>query len=121
MAGDPAPYPHTNGRNLLVVYPNARQIGDSTPFDPIGGDRLDENLLEVPHIPMDVTAIRSEVEDGISHHLTWTMVGDVAASTGFPNLDATFSQRPGRRENVGAATVAADADCQDVRVLDQKE
>lgn len=121
MAGDPASYPHSNGCDLFVVHPDTRQAWNSMPFHPKGGYGLDEGLLEIPHVSMNVTSIGSEVQDWVSDDLTRTVVGHIAASPRFPHFDSTFGQRLCRREDVGAATVAAHADGQDVWMLDQKQ
>lgn len=121
MAGDPTPYPHPDGCDLFVVHPNTRQAWNSTTFHPEGSYGLDEGFLEIPHISMHVTTIGSEVQDWVSDDLTRTVVGDIAASPCFPHFDSAFGEGLSRRENVGAATVAAHADRQDVWVLDQEQ
>ena len=49
------------------------------------------------------------------------MVRDVAAPSGFVHLDAARGELIRGREDVGPTAVAADAERQDVRVLDEQQ
>jgi len=70
---------------------------------------------------MDVTTIGFEIEDRISHDLAGTVVRDVAAPSGFVDGDPPRRQLFGAGQNVTASAVAADAEREHVRVLDQEQ
>src|SRR5262249_48291177 len=57
----------------------------------------------------------------IADELTRTVIGDVAAASRLDDLDAARGQRVSRREHVRAAAIAAHAERQDVRVLDEQQ
>jgi hypothetical protein len=68
-----------------------------------------------------VAAIRLQIDDRIADDLSWTVVGDVAAAAGLVHGDAARRERIGRRQDVGAAPVAADAKREHVRMLDEQQ
>jgi hypothetical protein len=48
---------------------------------------VDQHLFEITQVPMHVPPVRFEVEDGIAHELTGTMVRDVPPSSYEVELD----------------------------------
>ena len=65
-------------------------------------------------------AVRREVEDRVAHDLPWPVVGHVAAASRLEHVDFAGRQLIGRRQDVGASTVTADAERQDRRMLDEQ-
>ena len=58
---------------------------------------------------------------GIADDLAGAVIGDVAAAAGFVHLDAARRERLRRRQDVRAAAVAADAEREDGRMLDEQQ
>src|SRR5262249_33607040 len=87
VARDPPRYPDADGRQLLASDPDAGQ-----PPDPAGPDakirgRADEHLLEIANVTVDVAAVGLQIDDRIADDLAGTVVGDIAAPTGFVHMD----------------------------------
>jgi hypothetical protein len=70
---------------------------------------------------MHIASIGLEIDDRISDQLAGTMVRDVAAAAGLVNLDAARGKEIGRRQDVRPAAVAADAEREDVRMLEENQ
>jgi len=113
--------PDADGANLLGDDPSAGQ-----PFDPPGletvlGRHPDHDLFEIPHVPMNVTAIGPQIDDRVPHDLTGAVVGHVAAPSGFVGLDAQFGQALRRGEDVRPALAGFHPEGQHVRVLEKQQ
>lgn len=59
--------------------PDAGEAGDPLRLDPKGQKGFYQNLLQFPHVKMEVAAVEAEIQDRIPHELTWTMIGDTPA------------------------------------------
>ena len=70
---------------------------------------------------MHVAAIGIEVDDRIADELTGTVIGDVAAASGFVHLDAARGERVGGGEDVRASAVAAHAERHHLRMFEQQQ
>jgi hypothetical protein len=70
---------------------------------------------------MHITAIRPEIEDGITDELPGPVVGDVAAASGLMNLNAFSRERGRRRDDVRAAAASFGAEGDDWRMLEQQQ
>ena len=80
-----------------------------------------EHFLEIPHVSVNVTSVRLQIDDGVADDLTWTVVGNVAPASGFVHGDVERRQRFGRRQDMRPAAVTANAERQHVRMLDEQE
>ena len=85
------------------------------------GRRPNQHFFEIAHVAVDVAAIGLEIDDRIADELPGPVVGDVAAAAGLVDLDAARRERIRRREDVRAPAVAAHAERQDVRMLDEQQ
>ena len=74
---------HSNRRDFFITYPNARKPYDAPAFNSVIRDRANQHFFEVAHVAMNVTAIRFEIDDGITDELTGAVIGDVSAAPGF--------------------------------------
>jgi hypothetical protein len=70
---------------------------------------------------MNVAAIRIEINDRIPDDLAWTMVRDVAAASSLVHIDPVRREGFSGGEEMGAASVAANTESDDVRMLDQQQ
>jgi hypothetical protein len=70
---------------------------------------------------MHVTAIGTQIQDGVADDLARPVVGDVAAAPCFVNLDTARGEEVAAGEDVGASAIAFDAERQDVRMLDEEQ
>lgn len=70
---------------------------------------------------MDVAPIGTQINDGVAHNLAWAVVGDIAASAGFVQVDAELSEPLGRREDMTPIGANLDAKRDDGRVLEQEQ
>ena len=70
---------------------------------------------------MHVAAVGTQIEDRVADELSGAVVGDVAAATGFEDLDAARGELLGRRHDVSARRRQLDAERQDVRMLQQQQ
>ena len=101
--------------------PDAGQPGHAAAVDAVVGRHADQHLFQVAHVAVHVAAIGLQVDDRVADDLAGAVVGDVAAAAGLVHLDAARGQRLGGRENVRSAAVAAHAERQDVRMLDEQQ
>ena len=108
-------------RAMLASHPGAGQTRQAVRRNPIVGGGQDEDLLEIAHVAVHVTAVGLEIEDRISHDLAGTVVGDVAAPAGFVDVDPPLRQLVGARQNMTAPAVAADAEREHGRVLEKEQ
>src|SRR6476659_4542793 len=92
VAGHPARNPDANRRQFVVPHPHPSEPLDTAGDEPVIGGGSDERFLEVPHIAVDIAAIRLEVENRVSDDLAGAVVGDVAAAAGLMELDLAGSQ-----------------------------
>jgi hypothetical protein len=99
VARNPAADPNADGRELFLTSrradPHASQTWHAHTRHTKRSDGLDEHLFEVPHVAVDVAAIRLEIENRIPDELTGTVIRDVAASARVEDADS------GRRQDVG--------------------
>jgi hypothetical protein len=70
---------------------------------------------------MHIAPIGSKIEDWVSDDLSRPMVGDVSATARLMDLDAAGGQLFRSRKNVTTATVAANAQREDVGVFENQE
>src|SRR5205823_956952 len=73
------------------------------------------------NVLVHVAAIRLQVDDRVADDLPRTVIRDIAAASGLVDLDAAGRQRVGRGEDVRSAAVAAHAERQHVRMLDEHQ
>ena len=121
VAGDPARDADADGRQLLVADPDAGQSRDASARRCRNRRRPDQHLFEVAHVPVHVAAIGLEIDDRVADDLAGPVIGDVAAAPGLEHLDAARGQVVVGRENVRPAAVAAHAEREDGRMLDQQQ
>ena len=121
VARHPSRDPDADGRKLFVADPRAGQSLDAPRFDPEIGGRLDQHFLEVADVAVHVAAIGFQIEDRIANELPRTVIGDVAAAAGFMDVDAARSELIGRGEYVRPPAVAANAEREDVRMLEKDQ
>ena len=70
---------------------------------------------------MDVAAIGLEVDNGIADELTGAVIGDVAATSCFVDVDASSRKLIGRGEDVAAPAVPPHAERQDVWMFEEEQ
>ena len=77
MARYPSRNSHSNRRDLFIAHPDAGKALDAPALNPVVRNRANQYFFQVAHITMNVTAIRFEINDGITDKLTRSMAGDV--------------------------------------------
>src|SRR4051794_7537373 len=70
---------------------------------------------------MDIAPVGPQIEDWIADELTGAVIGDIAAAARLEHVDAAGGQNISRGENVRAAAIAAYAERQHMRVLEQQQ
>ena len=84
---------HADGRDLFVTDPDTAVFALAARVDAeIGQRRLDRSLQHV-HMPEHPTAQGLEINDRISHELTGSMIGDIAATSDPDHIDALPGER----------------------------
>jgi hypothetical protein len=53
--------------------------------------RPDQDLLEVPHVAVDVATVRSQVQDRVADDLAGPVVGHVATAARLEDLESAFA------------------------------
>ena len=71
---------HAYSRDLALAHPDARQLGNAARLDAEIRERVDQRLLDGPHVGADVALPFAQVKDGIADDLAWAMIGNVAAA-----------------------------------------
>jgi hypothetical protein len=56
------------------------------------GQGEDDDILQTPEVPADISEKFFKIDDWISHHLTWTMKSDVSAPVGRIIANIPFGQ-----------------------------
>src|SRR5689334_7605740 len=102
VAHNPPRDAHANRRQLLVFDPHTCQPWHAAGVNPELPDRLNQGLFQIADVAMNIAAIRAQIHDGVADELTRTMVGDVAASAGFKDLDAFLLERLRRGDDMRA-------------------
>lgn len=121
VARHPSRDPDADRRQLLASDPDAGQAVDTAGVDAVVGSGANQDLLDVADVSVDVLSIGFQIDNRITDDLSRAVVGDVAAATGFVHLDAARREKVGISEDVRSTAVAANAERQDVRVLDEQE
>lgn len=113
------------GRTIGGRDPDAGGFGVALAGDAVGGEGVDDGLLEESHVAVEAQGLAGvwvdescEVEDGVGDDLAGAVVGDVAASVGLVELDTEGGEALGVGEDVIRGTLAA-GDGDDGRVLDE--
>jgi hypothetical protein len=96
------------------------------PFHPAGvhtqvSGRPDQHFLEVPDIAVHIAAIGTQIDDWVADDLAGSVVRDIAAASGFVNLNAAGRQCLAAGEEVRPPAVAFDAEGQHMRVFDEQQ
>jgi hypothetical protein len=118
MARNPAADPDADGSQFFSPNPDASEAFDAMRGNAVIECGADEDFFEIANVPMNVTPIRLKIDDGVSHDLAGPVIRYVAPAARFADLDAASGQLIRARENMAATTVAAHAECQDMRMLD---
>ena len=84
--------------SFSVADPGAGQPGSRAGVDAERRRRANHHFLEIANVSVDIAAVGPEIENRIADELPRTVIGDVAATTGF--------EQPRRRR---AASVGGDA------------
>ena len=121
MTGDPARETNADCRQLIATHPRAGEPFDAMRRDAVIACCANQNLFEVANVPVNVAAIGLEVDNGVADELTGAVIGDVAATSCFVDVDASSCQLIGRREDVAAPAVPPHAERQDVRMFEEEQ
>lgn len=121
VAGDPPRNADADGRQLFAPDPHAGQSFDATGLDTVVGRDADQDFFEIANVPVNIATVRIQVEDRVANDLAGTVICNIATSTRLEDLDVPRGERGGRREDVGAPPITANAQGQDVGMLDQQQ
>ena len=98
------------------VSPSTRSASDA-----VVGRCSNQDVFEVADVPVHIATVRLEIDDGIPDDLSGPVISDVAAAAGLVDFDAARRQRVCARQDVRPPAVAAHAQGQDVRMLDEQQ
>src|SRR5262245_18404861 len=87
MAGDPAGNSDADGSELFLADPHSFEPVDSSGLDAVVPRDSYEHLFEIANVTVHMTPVGLQVDDGIADDLSRTVVGYVAAATGFEHLN----------------------------------
>ena len=121
MAGDPAGNSDTDRRELFLADPHSGEPINSSGRDAVVAGDSYEHFLEIPNVAVHVTPVGLQVDDWIADDLPGTVVGDVAAATGFEDLNPARGKRLRRRQDVRTSAVTAHAQRQHRGMFDQQQ
>ena len=121
MAGHPARYPDADCSQFVRSDPGAGQAGNPHRLDAEHRRGRDHHGFEIAHVPVDIAAVRTQIEDGITNQLTGTVVGDVAAAAGFEQRHAGVFEGGFGREHVRAIVPDLGPERDDRRVFEEEE
>lgn len=107
------------GTGSVAVEPDACGAGDAAAGDAVGGDGADDGFFEAIDVFTDAYAEGVEVENGVSHELSGSVEGDVAATVDFEEVDVFCGKLSLGEKHVGS--MPAFAEGVDGIVLDEKE
>ena len=108
---DGAQFFFTNGTGIAAgasSNPHARASRNAESANAEAGSSLNHGLLELAHVPHDVTPNSVQVENGIADDLAGTVIGDIAAAIGRVKFDAVLAQKVLGNAQVLAFAVAAE-------------
>src|SRR4029077_15527982 len=88
--------------------PDAGFAWDAIRCDAEIGGGTDHGLFEGAHVPVDVAADGTEIEDGVADDLAWAVIRDVAAAVGFAELDIFLAEDIFGSEEIFLAGVTAE-------------
>ena len=110
---------HPDSRNLSLPYPHPRQLWNPSTRDPEIRQRVDHRLFDRPHIRPHVALPFAQVHDGVAHHLSRPVIGNVPPPVRSMEGDTRARQRFFVRQQVLRMPVAAHGDR--MRVLQQQQ
>jgi hypothetical protein len=99
----------TQGSDLAAFAPDPdlRLLVPSLGGEPESLESSYQDFLQIMHVSTDVTPIGIEIDNGIAHQLTGSVVGNLTATVGLGDSDAVGCQPLGAGQNlapVGAST-----------------
>ena len=121
MTRHPTGDANPDSRQFLTTDPRPRQACNALGDDPEIGGCLDQDLLEIAHVPMHIASIGPQIHDRISNDLPRSMVRHVTASTGLVDLYPTSCQLISTRQDVSPPAIVSNTERQDVRMLDEQQ
>jgi len=125
VGGDPAADVYADGGEFFFgniarrLDPNAGFAGDAVGGDAEIGGGPDHGLFEGADVPVNVAADGIEIENGVADDLAGAVIGDVAATVGFAELDILLAQDIFGGEEIFLVGVSAER--QNVRVFAEEE
>ncbi len=120
MRGDPARgHPDPDRGHLALIGPDPRLARNPEALQAVSPHDSDQNLLEIAQVPVDVPAVRTEIEDRVSDELPRTVVRDVPSPSRLRHLDSEIVSFLRSHEHVGRIGGRAHGD--DVGMLQQQE
>ena len=119
VVSDPAADGDTEGGDFARADPNAGEAGAAGGDEAEGTDGVDEDLFEEAEVGVEVFA-GGEGDDRIADELAGAVVGDIAATVGFRDLDALGGETGGVPDEV-SFRAGAKADGEDGVMLGEDE
>ena len=112
---------HLRRRAVAAVEPDARRAGIEPADDAERQQRVDDRLLQQPHVRPDAQPPVGQADDRVGDELPRPVVGDVAAAVALDDLDVHPPQLGVARQDVPPRRLGAASEGQDVAVLDEEE
>src|SRR5215469_1979144 len=103
----------------LALNPNTGHSLFAVRFNSEIRGGANHHFFELPHIPCNVTANRSEIQDRITDNLSRTVIGDVSTAIRGMEVDVHLAEQMLRREKIFLMAIAPKRD--DVRMLAEKQ
>lgn len=125
VRGDPAADVDADGGEFFLggiarrLDPDAGFAGDAISGDAEIGGGSNHGLFEGTDVPVNVAADKTEIENGIADNLAGAVIGDIAATVGFAELDIFLAEDMFGGEKIFLAGVAAER--KDVGMLAEEQ
>ena len=112
---------YSDGRYFCSVYPNAFIAGLLKPpcLNSEKTKRVDQRLFQASEVSAYVAPPFSQIDYGIAHNLTGTVICHISAPITLVELDTRTRKNFLARKHVVRACITAN--CNDVRVLNEEE
>ena len=121
MAGDPARDPDPDRRQLVLPDPRAGQAVNAAGLTPNAAAVAIITCFEIAHVPVDIAAVGTQIDDGIPDELTGAVVGDVAAAAGFEDSTPGVFERLLGGQHVRAVVPDLRAERDDRRMFEEQQ
>ncbi len=119
MRSDPTGNMNPDRRDLPALGPNPSSARLAPRHDPEPRERIDNHLLQSPHIGMHIALPFSQIENRITHNLPRPMISNIAPAISLIKIDARPRQQLRPSEQILRMPIPPHSD--HMRMLDKNQ